>query len=138
MNPNNQDLVFSPEDVVTFKDGIPGFPDTKKFVIVQDEEHAPFEWLICVEGTPIQFAMINPMIVDDTYNPRISKSQIEGLELSDPNDVLMYTFVTVAPNPADSTVNFMGPILINTRTKDGRQIILENSDYSTKEPILRT
>ncbi len=134
---NFDNLVYSQDDVIHFDDGIPGFEKNRDFVIVKDENYAPFEWLVCVDGTRLRFAMLNPMIVDPEYNPCITKSQIEGLGLETPEDILMYCFVTIAPNPSDSTINFMGPVIINTTMKKGRQLILENSAYGTKEPILR-
>jgi flagellar assembly factor FliW len=81
--------------------------------------------------------MLNPMVVYPEYAPNISKAQVEGLNLCDTEDVLMYVFVTVAENPSDSTMNLMAPIVINTKEKVGKQVILDNSPYSTREPVVR-
>lgn len=137
MSKDLNNLIYSEEDVIHFKDGIPGFDQNHDFVIVKDENFAPFEWLVCVDGTNLRFAMLNPMIVDQEYSPNITKAQIKGLGLENPEDILMYCFVTIAPDPSNSTINMMGPVLINTKHKIGRQIILENSIYGTKEPIIR-
>ena len=132
-----ENLVFSQEDVITFADGLPGFENNKKFVIVKNENYAPFEWLLCVDGTKLRFAMLNPMVVYPEYSPNISRSQVDGLNLQNAEDILMYAFVTVSTNPSESTLNLMAPIIINTKEKTGRQIILENSQYSTREPVMR-
>jgi len=133
-----ENLIYSPDDVITFTDGVPGFESNKTFVVVRNESYAPFEWLVCVDGgMKLRFAMLNPMLVYPEYAPNISKAQVEGLNLHDAQDILMYVFVTVAENPSDSTVNLMAPVLINTKDKVGRQIILDNSPYSTREPIVR-
>ncbi len=137
VNTNFSNLVYEADDIIYFDDGIPGFDQNKEFVVVKDENYAPFEWLVCVDGTNLRFAMLNPMVVDPTYNPNISKPQIEGLGIEATEDIMMYCFVTIAPDPSSSTINFMGPVLINTALKKGRQIILENSSYGTKEPIIR-
>ncbi len=137
MKANFKDLIYSEDDIIRFEDGIPGFDKNKEYVIVKDENYAPFEWLVCIDGTNLRFAMLNPMIVDPEYNPNITKSQITGLGLETPEDILMYCFVTIAPDPSNSTINFMGPVLFNTAMKKGRQIILENSRYGTKESIIR-
>jgi len=133
-----ENLVFSPEDVITFADGIPGFEDNKKFVIVRNENYAPFEWLVCVDGTKLRFAMLNPMIVYPEYSPNISRPQLDGLDLRHAEDILMYSFVTISALPSESTLNLMAPVIINTKKMVGRQIILENSDYSTREPVVRS
>lgn len=137
MDSQLENLVYSPDDVVTFSDGIPGFDQNKEFVIVKDENYEPFEWLVSTDGSGLRFAMLNPMIVYPEYSPNISKPQIEGLGLETPEDILMYVIVTIGQDPTNSTLNLMGPVIINTAKKIARQIILENSDYGTKEPIVR-
>jgi flagellar assembly factor FliW len=132
-----ENLVYSADDVITFADGVPGFESSKKFVVIRNENYAPFEWLVCIDGAKLRFAMLNPMVVYPEYTPNISKAQVEGLNLQNTEDVLMYVFVTVAENPSDSTMNLMAPIIINTKEKIGRQIILDNSPYSTREPVVR-
>ena len=133
-----ENLVFSPDDVITFNDGIPGFEDNKKFVIIRDESYAPFEWLVCADGTKLRFAMLNPMIVYPEYSPNISRAQIDGLGLIHAEDLLMYAFVTIAAMPNESTLNLAAPVIINIKDKIGRQVILENSKYSTREPVMRS
>jgi len=137
VNTNFEDLVYSPGDVIHFEDGIPGFEQNREFVIVKDENYAPFEWLVCVDGASLRFAMLNPMIVNPEYNPPITKPQIEGLGLEKPEDILMYCLVTIGADPSLSTINFMAPVIINTTLCKGRQVILDNSIYGTKEPIIQ-
>jgi len=132
-----ENLVYSADDVITFADGVPGFESSKKFVVIRNENYAPFEWLVCIDGAKLRFAMLNPMVVYPEYTPNISKAQVEGLNLHNTEDVLMYVFVTVAENPSDSTMNLMAPIIINTKEKVGKQVILDNSPYSTREPVVR-
>lgn len=135
---DNPNIVTS--EVVTFKDGIPGFDDRRKFVILQDEEYAPFDWLLCVDDdleVELRFAMINPLLVYPDYDPDIASSLVADLEIERAEDVLVYVLATIYPNPVDSTVNLMGPLVINAANMRGKQIILENSSYTTKEPIVR-
>lgn len=134
----NSEVVTS--EVIHFKDGIPGFDERHKFVILQDEEYAPFDWLICVDDdadVELRFAMINPLIVYPEYDPDIASSLVADLEIEKPEDVMVYVLATIYPNPAESTINLMGPIVINAGKMVGKQVILENTDYSTKEPIVR-
>ena len=48
-------LVYEQRDVISFKDGIPGFESYRDFVIVKVPEHDPFEWLVCIEDTKLRF-----------------------------------------------------------------------------------
>lgn len=132
-----KNLVYSNSDIINFPSGIPGFENNKQFVIVSIPEYAPFEWLVCVDGSKLRFAIINPLLFIPDYDPNIIKEQIEELGIDNPEDLLLYVIVTIRENPIDSTANLVGPILINKVKKTGKQIIIDTDQYTTREPILR-
>jgi flagellar assembly factor FliW len=132
-----KDLVYSKADIITFPAGIPGFEANKEFVLVQIPEFLPFEWLVCVDGTRLRFAVINPLLFKPDYSPDLDKSHLEELKIGKPEDVLLYAIVTIRGNPLESTANLAGPVLINKTLRTGKQIILEDEKYTTREPILR-
>ena len=129
-------VVYSENDIITFPSGIPGFESIKKFVVVKMAEYEPFEWLVAADGTKLRFAIINPMLCRPDYAPDLKKGHLDDLGIQKMDDFLMYTIVTIKENPADATLNMVGPVVINKTLKIGRQIILEDDTYSTKEPIL--
>lgn len=131
-----EDLVYAKEDVITFPAGIPGFEQSREYVIVRIPEYLPFEWLTCTDGSKLRFAVINPMVFCPDYSPGITKEQLAELEIEKPEDVLMYVIVTIRENPAESTANLLGPVVVNRRKRIARQIIIEDEKYSTRETIL--
>lgn len=132
-----KDLVFSKKDIITFPSGIPGFEKNNEFVIVSIPEYAPFEWLVCIDGTRLRFAIINPLLFAADYNPKLVKEQLSDLQVEKPEDIVLYSIVTIRDNPLESTANLTGPVLINKTRKIGKQIIVDDARYSTQEPILR-
>ena len=132
-----KNLVYSKEDVISFPSGIPGFEKNRSFVLVSIPEYAPFEWLVCVDGSPLRFAVINPLMFRADYEPRIEKEQLADLAIETPQDVLLFVIVTINENPLESTANLIGPIIINKTKRLGKQIIIEDDRYTTQELILR-
>jgi flagellar assembly factor FliW len=130
-------LVYSKDDIITFAAGIPGFEKNKEFVLVQIPDFLPFEWLVCIDGTPLRFAIINPLLFSPDYEPDIQKEHLAELQIEKAEDILLYTIVTIKENPADSTANLVGPVLINKSRRIGKQFILDSDRYSTQEKILR-
>jgi flagellar assembly factor FliW len=130
------ELVYSDADILTFPAGIPGFEEHTRYVLVHIADYAPFEWLVCVDGSRLRFAVINPLMFRPDYEPRISKEQLAELEIEKPEDVLLYCIVTIRDNPADSTANLVGPVVINKTRRIGKQIIIEDDRYSTQVKIL--
>lgn len=131
------DLVYAQEDVITFPHGVPGFESNKEFVIVSLADYAPFEWLVCIDGSKLRFAIVNPLLFLPDYEPKMTKEHLDEMKIAKHEDILLYTIITIRVNPADSTANLAGPILINKAARLGKQIIIDDDRYTTQEPILR-
>jgi flagellar assembly factor FliW len=132
-----KDLVYSKTDIISFPAGVPGFEANKEFVMVQIPEYLPFEWLVCIDGTRLRFAVINPLLFMPDYSPDLDKSHLTELKIAKPDEILLYVIVTIRENPLESTANLVGPVLINKKLRLGKQVILEDEKYTTREPILR-
>jgi len=132
-----KDLVYSKDDVVIFPSGIPGFEKNKEYVLVQIPDYVPFEWLVCIDGSRVRFAIINPLLFRPDYAPSMTKMQLEDLTIAKPEDVLLYAIVTISPNPAKSTANLIGPVIINKTKRIGKQVIIDDDRYGTQELLLR-
>jgi flagellar assembly factor FliW len=131
-----KDLVYSKNDIITFSSGIPGFEKNKEYVVVQVPEYAPFEWLVCIDGSRVRFAIINPLLFRPDYTPAMTKSHLEDLAIEKPEDVLLYSIVTISADPSKSTANLIGPVVINKTKRIGKQVIIEDDRYGTREPLL--
>ena len=44
--------------------------------------------------------------------------------------------VTLGEKPEDATANLLGPVVINTRTREGLQVVLPEAGWTTKVPLL--
>ena len=90
-----------------------------------------------MDGARLRFAIVNPLLFRPDYEPAMSKEQLGSLAIEKPADILLYSIVTIAPNPLDSTANLVGPVIINKTKRIGKQIIIDDGRYGTQEPILR-
>ncbi|MBF0431970.1 MAG: flagellar assembly protein FliW [Fibrobacteria bacterium] len=127
---------WTEDDIILFPSGIPGFENSKRFIIISVPEYEPFHWLQCIEGERIRFAIINPLVFKPDYNPKINRAEIGTLNISEPKDLLMYVIVTLRSPLSDSSVNLMGPLFVNFKTKTGKQIIIEDNAYSVREKLI--
>lgn len=130
-------IPFSEEDILLFEEGLPGFESLQQFLITSTPEQEPFHWMHSLEDEGIKFILVNPMMIHENYDPKIPPSFIRELNIERKEDLCMYVIVTL--NKVEfslSTANLLGPILVNIRTKRGKQIILDDGRYSTKHPIL--
>jgi flagellar assembly factor FliW len=128
-----------PEDkVLTFKEGLPGFPQIHKFAILEMEELKPFQYLQALDDPPISLFIINPFLVDPTYEFRLTNTDMEDVSSKNSTELAVYAVATIPDDPNNATINLMAPIVINDIERCGKQVILHESKYSVKHPLVNS
>lgn len=120
-----------------FPEGLPAFEQVKEFVIIANEEEAPFMWLQAVKVPNLAFITVDPFVIHPDYRPDICDADVEQLELEDSSDAFVLAIVNVR-NTDDQgiTVNLVGPVVVNWRKQIGKQVIVQNHlKYSVRHRI---
>lgn len=115
--------------IITFEDGIIGFPDMKKFTLIFDEEkegRPSISWLQSMEEPEIAFPVMDPLFVCETYNPSVEEELLKNLGTIKEDNLYVLVTVTVPQNIKELAVNLKAPIVINTDTRKASQIIVED------------
>jgi flagellar assembly factor FliW len=133
---NFGDLDIPEDKVITFKEGLPGFPQIHRFAVIELEELKPFQYLQSLGDPPIALFIINPFMVDPTYEFRLAASDMEDLNNKNATELAVFTVATIPDDPSQATLNLMAPIVINEKDRCGKQVILLDSKYSVKHPLL--
>lgn len=131
-------VTFSETDTIEFPWGIPGFNDLRRFLALSLAEQPNFVWLQSIENPSIALPVCDPWQIFPDYNPRLPSYTTTALELEKPDDFTILCVVVVTKGAETMTMNLMAPIVINLKKRRGRQVVLENSGYSVREPIPRT
>lgn len=122
--------------VLEFAEGLVGFPDHRRFVIIQHPSGGPFQWLQSAEDPDLAFVVASPAHFFVDYEVSISDEDRRALEIEDPESALILVLLVVPrDDPRGITANLQGPIVINSDTRRGRQIVLHGSHYTTRHPI---
>ncbi len=122
--------------IITFPEGILGFEDEKKYVILEDGADSPFKWLHAVDDPDLAFIIIDPRLFYPSYEIVLSKDDGEKLSLQNPEDAAVYVIVVIPEDPAQMTANLQAPLVINSQNRFGRQVVLSDNRYSLKHKIL--
>ncbi len=134
---NFGDLEIPEDKVITFKEGLPGFPQIHRFVVLELDALKPFQYLQALDDPPIALFIINPFMVDPTYEFRLTDSDMEEINSTNSAELAVYAVATIPEDPAEATLNLMAPIVINDRGRCGKQVILHETQYSVKHPLLK-
>lgn len=128
-----------PEDkIIEFVSPVLGFPNSTRYVISDHDKESDFKWMISVDEPEIAFVILDPTLVASNYVKVIDEHYnrfIRELEIAKVEDLLVLGIVTIPPTITMATINLLAPIMINAETKTAKQVILEGSDLSLKQPI---
>ncbi len=119
--------------------GLIGFKDYTRAELLYLPDHLPFLWLKLYRGTEsVHFIVIEPAGLVPGYAPELFDADAEGLDLRDSSEAMLLNIVTLRQqNPMDATINLVGPIVMNRRTRVARQLVIANySQYSAHWPLV--
>ena len=123
--------------VITLQKGLFGFDGYNNFALL-DSEQPPFYWFQSLEDKDIAFVLLSPFIFRPDYAPGIPGADMESLELESEKDenLLIFVIVTIPDEQSRMTANLQGPIIVNRKTRQGRQIISGNDRWQVKHLIM--
>jgi len=123
--------------IINFKEGLLGFPNFKNFFLVDDptDPTIPFKWLIPMDNPEISFLVTDPGIFFKDFIFDLSAKDQNALGAQSEDDISVICLLTVPIDAKRITANLRGPLVINWRTLQGRQIVLENTNFTTKHYI---
>ena len=140
------ELRVSPTDAIAenafaLPNGLIGFAEYRRAELLYLPEHLPFLWMKLSGPTgSVNFVVIEPGGIIPGYELEVFDNDAENLGLDDPSEVMVLNIVTLhASSPLEATVNLVGPIIVNRRTRVGRQLVIANySQYSARHSLVQS
>jgi flagellar assembly factor FliW len=126
-------LNINEEELLTFSAGVIGFPSEQRFALVPHHGSGYIAWLQSVSTPGLAFPVVSAHAFGDKYPdvPVAPAAKDAGIEGDDDTLAVMVVLCALANQPA--TVNLLAPIVVNAATRQGAQVILEGTRYSTRE-----
>lgn len=128
------------EKIIHFDNGLLGFEEYKDYTILYDidEEEKPFfSWLQSVDEKGLAFPVVNPLSVDENYNPTVEDELLNSLGDITPENMIVLLLATIPKDVKEASVNMRAPLVINSDNRKGMQIIVENKEYEIKHKIIK-
>lgn len=123
------------DHVLTFPDGIPGFPDTPRWVLTDLVDDGAFQLLQSVDDPDLAMVVGVPWLFFPGYAPDLDDAEVQALGITRPEDAIIFCSVTVPESGGDPTMNLVGPFVVNRHTRVGRQIVLQEDDERIRTPL---
>ena len=123
-------------DVITLPSGLIGFPELKKYILLDHDKESPFKWLQSLDDGAIAFVLINPLLFKPDYTVEVTEAEVSDLSLENEEDAVISVIITMPSNPQNMTANLKAPLVFNLKNRFGKQIILNSSEYTTRHNIM--
>jgi len=119
-----------PDDkVIVLENGMIGFPDMRHFALIFDadkENGGKIKWLQSMDEPEMAFPVMDPTFIKKDYNPAINEEILKPLGKLTEENTFVLTTVTVPRELEKMSINLKAPIIINSETNKGAQIIVED------------
>ncbi|TAM59496.1 flagellar assembly protein FliW [bacterium] len=136
--PRFGEATYADDDVIEFPWGLPGFADHRRFLVLALDEQAPYLWLQSLDDPKVALPIVDPWQIFADYRPALPYYARVALDLVNPADFAIYCVVVCTAGAEDLTINLLAPVVINHKARRARQVMLEGSPYSVRQPIPRS
>lgn len=128
------EIEINDASIITFPGGLPGLEGLEKYAIIRCEQTEPIQWLQSVEEMDLALPIINPFIVNPSYEVEVDDSELEFIKSDQEEDLIVMNIMVLPEQLSDMTVNLMAPILINTKDMLGTQVMMDYKSFSIAYP----
>jgi flagellar assembly factor FliW len=130
------DGAWTDRSVIVFERGLAGFPDLRRFVLVELEPSGVLQALTSLDTPPLRFLVLPPAAFFPGYAPVVDDLTAEELGLSGPDDAQVLLIVTTGATPREATVNLRAPVVLNVVSRRAAQVVLDDGELSLRTPLV--
>jgi flagellar assembly factor FliW len=127
---------FADDALLNFPVGVIGFRGENRFVLIPHKNSSYLAWLQSVTTPELAFPVVSAHAFGADYSDLSFVEATKIAAVGGPAEECAVMVVLCAPPAQPATVNLLAPIVVNLQTRQGGQVILEDSRYSTREPFL--
>ncbi len=120
---------------LNFPRGILGFPDDREYALIQTGENSAFYWMQAVHRPELAFVVCDPRMFLADYKVAIKTEDLTQIGLADTHGSQVFIIVNKVDDAL--TGNLQGPLVINVATRVGKQLVLSDKRYSTRQVLMQ-
>ena len=123
------------EQLITFPRGLIGFAKAAEFALLAAPANDGFYWLQSVIEPELAFLVTDPQPFFKDYDVPIREETQADLQIADTKDGRLLVICNRVGEWL--TGNLLGPLVINTATRKGEQVVLTEKKWTCRQPLMR-
>jgi len=132
------DTLLAGGRTLVFPDGLVGYPEWQRFELEASPDGSPVAWLQGKDEEEACFLVTEPALVCPTYEVDVPRHVRTALGLEAKQLPAMLCMLVVQPEPLTITANLLGPIIYNPDNGLACQVVLADSGYPARYPVVVT
>lgn len=128
-------LEYAPADVITLPDGLIGMHGLQRWLILDMGDDLPMKWFQSLDRRDFGVPVMSPHYFADAYDPAPNPALRATLGTRSDEDLVTLVIATVHPGGSRITANLRAPLVIDTETRQGAQMALEDARYAVRQEI---
>lgn len=121
--------------LIAMPEGMIGLGEHTSYCLIDHRPESVFKWLQSTHHPDLAFLVIDPSDVIADYEVVLPDWDVEFLQLRDPDEAVVIATVTIDTEAETVSANLLAPVVINARTRLGRQVILDGDRYGVRHEI---
>lgn len=131
------ELGYRPEQLLVFPGGLIGLPEMKRFIVLAPNgPQGPLYWLQSADRGDLALVAADVAQVAPAYKPVVGQDELHSLGLSSIGEAMVLGVCVLGDTPASSTINLLAPLIVNPVNRLGRQVLLDDANWSARHPLV--
>ena len=123
------------DQILTFSRGLIGFGKVVQFALLPAPDNDGFYWLQATTDPDLAFLVTDPTPFFKDYDVPIREETQQDLQLADTKDGRLLVICNRVGEWL--TGNLLGPLVINTSSRKGEQVVLTEKKWTCRQPLMR-
>ncbi len=129
-------ITIDEKDLIDFPAGMIGFANETKFLLIRQREGSPIAWLHSATNPALAFPVISLEALAVQYGEEAMMNAAIAAGIGNDPSTWSIMLVFAAPGTdVPPTVNLVAPIIVDSETRMGAQVLLDSTHLSACEPL---
>lgn len=121
------------DQLYTFESGLYGLEQHTRFALICPDDTLPFRYLQAVDEPGICLLVGDPFTFRRDYEFDLAEGDVAALGEPTPEHLAVWVTVSAKDTLKGATMNLLAPIVLNVEKRLGRQVVLHDSGYPTRQ-----
>lgn len=132
------EIEVNDDSMLYLPDGLLGFEELKQFAFVNVDPFRPFLWLLAADEPELGFAVADPeLFFPGVYEVSLSESDKDVLDWQAGDPLAVFVLISIPEGGRRITANLKGPVVLNTRNRLAKQVVVYNPAFSVRQPLIQ-